>query len=106
MKEKAERVPVYCPKCKTEWQPNSTCCSKCGAKLAQKKVPPTPYRSGAKEEREIEYIEETIVHGRYTIILQRPILTAEERKKREQQVIDVLTSIARSGRGFIKEEEE
>ena len=105
MKEKAELVPVYCPKCKTEWQPDATCCSGCGAQLSQRKVPPTPNRSGAKEEREIEYIEETIVHGRYTIILHRPILTAEERKKREQEVINVLTSIARSGRGFIKEEE-
>ena len=103
---KEERVPVYCPKCKTEWQPNSTCCSGCGAKLAQEKVPRNPQRSGAKEEREIEYIEETIVHGNCTATVYRPILTAEERKKREQAAIDVLTSIARSGKGFLREEEK
>ena len=105
MKEKAERVPVYCPKCKTEWQPNATCCSGCGAKLAQKKVSPPPKRSGVKEEREIEYIEETMVHGRFTIISYRPILTAEERKKREQEVINALTIAARNG-GFIKNNNE
>lgn len=106
MKEKAERVPVYCPKCQTEWQPNATCCSGCGAQLSQRKVPPTPNRSGAKKEREIEYIEETIVHGNCTATVYRPILTAEERKIQEQATIAALTSIARSGRGFIKGEEE
>lgn len=105
MKEKAERVPIYCPKCKTEWQPNATCCSGCGAKLAQKKISPTPKRSGAKEEREIEYIEETIVHGNCTATIYRPILTAEERKIQEQAVINALTAIQRSGRGFLREEE-
>lgn len=101
MKEKAERVPVYCPKCQTEWQPNATCCSGCGAKLAQRELPPTPQRSGAKEGREIEYIEETTIIGRVTVISYRPILTAEERKKREQQVINTLSAIARSDKRFL-----
>ena len=106
MKEKAERVPVYCPKCKTEWQPNATCCSGCGAKLAQKRVSPTPNRSGAKEGREIEYIEETTITGRFTVTSYRPILTAEEREKREQQVVNTLTAIARSGKGFLKSDSQ
>ena len=74
--------------------------------MRKKKVPPTPKRSGPKEEREIEYIEEATIVNRVTITSYRPILTAEERQKRDQQVIDVLTSIARSGKGFLKKEEK
>ena len=92
---KEERVPVYCPKCKTEWQPDATCCSGCGAKLAQKKVPPPPYRSGAKEEREIKYIEETTITERFIVTTYRPILTAEERERRMKQIRAAAENILR-----------
>ena len=49
------------------------------------------------------YLAKTIQHGNATIHIYRPILTEEERKKREQQVIDVLTQLARQNASFLKE---
>jgi predicted Zn-ribbon and HTH transcriptional regulator len=100
--KKAERVPRYCPLCKTEWQPNATCCSKCGVK----KVSRPKTQSGTKNERDMEYTTQTFKFEGFTVNVRRPILTAEEREKREQAVIDTLTSIARRGGSFIKEDAE
>lgn len=54
----------------------------------------------------MEYTTQIIKHGKFTAEILRPILTPEEREKRENAVINVLTSIARSGKSFIREEEE
>ena len=51
----------------------------------------------------MEYTTQTFKYGRFTVEVLRPILTPEERAKREQIVINTLTSIARSGKTFIKE---
>ena len=53
----------------------------------------------------MEYTTQIIKHGKFTAEILRPILTPEEREKRENAVINVLTSIARSGKSFIREEE-
>ena len=54
----------------------------------------------------MEYTTKIIKHGRFTIEILKPILTPEEREKRENAVVNVLTSIARSGKSFIREEED
>ena len=54
----------------------------------------------------MEYTTQIIKHGKFTAEILRPILTPEEREKRENAVINVLTSIARSGKSFIREEED
>ena len=53
----------------------------------------------------MEYTTQIIKHGKFTAEILRPILTPEEREKRENAVINVLTSIARSGKSFVREEE-
>lgn len=53
----------------------------------------------------MEYTTQIIKHGKCTAEILRPILTPEEREKRENAVINVLTSIARSGKSFIREDE-
>ena len=118
MKENAnpEKAPVYCPICKTEWPPNTSSCLGCGVKKAQResqnsddnpqKTSHAKKQSGANTELNIEYTEEIMVHGKFTIRMRRPILTAKERAKREQQIINTLTAIARSGGSFIKSKPE
>jgi hypothetical protein len=54
----------------------------------------------------MEYTTQTFKFEGFTVNVRRPILTAEEREKREQAVIDTLTSIARRGGSFIKEDAE
>lgn len=54
----------------------------------------------------MEYTTQIIKHGKFTAEILRPILTPEEREKRENAVINVLTSIARSGKSFVREEED
>ena len=119
MEEQAttKRVPVYCPFCKAEWQPNATYCLGCGVKAAQctpqsneinpqKKVSSPQKQSGAKAGRDIEYTEKTIaINDHTTVRVYRPLLTAEERAKREKRVIDTLVAIAREG-GFKNSEKE
>ena len=53
----------------------------------------------------MEYTTQIIKHGRFTAEILKPILTPEEREKRENAVVTVLTSICRSGKSFIREEE-
>ena len=53
----------------------------------------------------MEYTTQIIKHGKFTAEILRPILTPEEREKRENAVVNVLTSICRSGKSFIREDE-
>ena len=52
----------------------------------------------------MEYTTQIIHHGKFTIYNLTPILTPQERAKREKAVVDVLTSIYRSGKSFVREE--
>ena len=52
----------------------------------------------------MEYTTQIIQHGKFTIHILRPILTPEERAKREKAVVDTLTSIYRSGKSFVRED--
>ena len=51
----------------------------------------------------MEYTTQIIRNGKCTIYIRRPILTPGEREKRENDVVNVLTSIYRSGKSFIRE---
>jgi hypothetical protein len=53
----------------------------------------------------MEYTTKTIKHNGWTITIHRPILTDEERAKREKQVTDTLIANARSC-GVVKSEKE
>ena len=52
----------------------------------------------------MEYTTQIIQHGKFTIRMHIPILTPEERAKREKAIVDTLTSIYRSGKSFVRED--
>jgi hypothetical protein len=54
----------------------------------------------------MEYTTQIIQHGKFSVHILRPILTPQERAKRERAVVDVLTNIYKSGKSFIREEKD